>query len=692
MTVRANNRGLIYLRRSSSKQELSLAGQLAWAIDRARRDGVQVDAEPADLAYMQRSGLHHYKDILLDDAISGADMERPGFVALQSRASADRRVSDIFVHMRDRLGRPDNAMKMALIEQELRAQGIRFVFSNDIGAAGEMDFGEAIKLHVEYYQSGDFLVKLAERIVSGNRKIAGMGHWAGGKAPYGFKRVFVNAAGEVIQDLAPGQTMRQTGCHVQLRPADATKIGWWLFILEAADKGLGAKRIANHLNEIGVPSPDAGVARKVGGVSRIHGGKWSHTTVLDLLHNPAVRGFVRYARRSMGWFRRSGVDGPRKLSETDRASSGRPKVIRNPTELQVISPGGYASLIPPSLNWEELQQKIDARGRSQRGIPRASDPGKYPLSCRIIDMTNCCGATMYGRTSGERPIYVCGRYEKNGATACDNNTVDAEAMLALVLRFFQNFLGPDLEQRLRHVWATKFANQRPEDVRDLPSAEFAALSEEKKRLQLEMDQLRTNMRRVTSDKFLSDLQQDYDELDSRLTRIDQQLAKTTQRPPSNRLDPEQEIAAALKLLQNFGLVLNDPEARRALPAYFQSFGLQIGLNFKEGRKGPKRRVRVLAGGVLALSNGRLPIALHGRDRLDDASMDSAPEITASNETICDGGEDAVDNSEKNDLGVVREPHGVEASGTDVPGNYQSRVDSRSNEGISSTKVSRGDRI
>ena len=31
-------------------------------------------------------------------------------------------------------------------------------------------------------------------------------------------------------------------------------------------------------------------------------------------------------------------------------------------------------------------------GQAQRGIPRASDPSKYPLSCAVFDLTDGCGS------------------------------------------------------------------------------------------------------------------------------------------------------------------------------------------------------------------------------------------------------------------------------------------------------------
>lgn len=54
MGARIMQEGRVYLRRSSSGQESSLATQLQWAIDKAKGRGVPLAATLADLEHMQR--------------------------------------------------------------------------------------------------------------------------------------------------------------------------------------------------------------------------------------------------------------------------------------------------------------------------------------------------------------------------------------------------------------------------------------------------------------------------------------------------------------------------------------------------------------------------------------------------------------------------------------------------------------
>ena len=55
--------------------------------------------------------------------------------------------------------------------------------------------------------------------------------------------------------------IRQAGCHVRIFPKEESKIAIWLMILELKSQGWGLKRIASHLNALGIPSPGAGTIR-----------------------------------------------------------------------------------------------------------------------------------------------------------------------------------------------------------------------------------------------------------------------------------------------------------------------------------------------------------------------------------------------------------------------------------------------
>ena len=108
------------------------------------------------------------------------------------------------------------------------------------------------------------------------------------------------------------------------------------------------------------------------------------------------------------------------------------------------------------------------RGKHQRGIAKIRDAGKYPLSTRVYDL--CCGYPMYGRTSGERRCYTCGKYVNTSGEQCEHNQVDAEAALGFVLGVLRQkvvmYGGRDaLRTRLTEI-AKAAREQKPDDRAD----------------------------------------------------------------------------------------------------------------------------------------------------------------------------------------------------------------------------------
>ena len=142
MSKRKQDKGLVYLRRSTDSQENSLKMQIEWAIRRAGELGVNIEASLDDLHTMQSQRLHSFKSIRLDDAISGTEMKRPGFTSLQNDAKSDTSISHVFVQKRDRLGRPEEPMQLALLEKSISRSGVHIVFDDKIVDPSEFGSSE----------------------------------------------------------------------------------------------------------------------------------------------------------------------------------------------------------------------------------------------------------------------------------------------------------------------------------------------------------------------------------------------------------------------------------------------------------------------------------------------------------------------------------------------------------------------
>ena len=143
----------------------------------------------------------------------------------------------------------------------------------------------------------------------------------------------------------------------------------------------GPKRIARKLNDLGIPSPDAGRTRSEQGRKHRVSGIWNASTVRALLRNTSVIGVQRYGLQSEGHHRRLGENGPRLLEDHDQQDD-KPKVVYNPEELIIRSSlPGFDPLVRPD-DFTAAQNVLNERGKHQRGISKTKDPGDGPIQRR----------------------------------------------------------------------------------------------------------------------------------------------------------------------------------------------------------------------------------------------------------------------------------------------------------------------
>lgn len=193
MVAQQKDEARVYLRRSETKQEMSLHDQLRIALGRAAELGVSIQATSADIDYMQANGLLRYKDLYLDDGLKGDDLERPAFKQMCDELLSSDTVGWLFCARRDRLGRPQNigSFRMAITEADFAENGITLVFSDQIITPADMErdyFNRMITSSVECKGAGDFLAQHAERVITAQQRLAREGWWTGGKPLYGFGR------------------------------------------------------------------------------------------------------------------------------------------------------------------------------------------------------------------------------------------------------------------------------------------------------------------------------------------------------------------------------------------------------------------------------------------------------------------------------------------------------------------------
>ncbi|NOX60034.1 MAG: hypothetical protein GXP29_14405, partial [Planctomycetes bacterium] len=81
-------------------------------------------------------------------------------------------------------------------------------------------------------------------------------------------------------------------------------------------------------------------------------------------------------------------------------------------------------------------------------------------------------------------------------------------------------------------------------------------------------------------------------------QLQRRLTDERRKAPIAPANPEDEIQAALALLDQLETVASDLPARREFAVLLRKLNLWLGLEFVESVKGKKRRVQKLVGGVI----------------------------------------------------------------------------------------------
>jgi DNA invertase Pin-like site-specific DNA recombinase len=614
MSARRPGRALTYLRRSSSRQELGIRNQLEWAIAEAKKLGVPLDATLADLDQMERDGLKQWKSIFLDDGVTGANLQREAFTLFRQQALRDRSVSHLFIYKSDRFARPEQAIEACKLETELSLAGITVVFHNRVAnprERGERYIAEDVQLLFEYHQSGQFLADHAERILRARSTLVADGYWPGGPAPYGFGRVLVDAQGNKIQDLPEGTSVRREGCHVRIVPIDSTKIRVWLQILDwYANHEWGRKKIARHLNGLGIPSSRAGKIARIRGVARVIPGRWDHRQVARLIENRAIIGEVEFGKWSTGAHRRLSAAGPRLLKDAERDEAGRPLKTKSDPADRIIAASGSEPSVSREL-FDACQEQRCVRGASQKGIRRSAG-SDYPLSMRIYDCSDGCHSVMYGAKVKGRRRYLCSKYSESKGRECHHHFVEADAVLRFALavlrqRVLQLGGRAELRQRLTKLAMSEGGSQASNRQHELELAETRLQN-----LEQELKIISRNLARA--DDLYPVVKAEYEsvkrEIDQHQQRLGQLRAQVE--TETDARSPEDQVERALALLDQLERIAANPDAREGVSEVLMKLDFLIGFRFAPNRPGA-RPSRVPVGGSITIGNPESPIRLRHLD-------------------------------------------------------------------------------
>lgn len=398
------------------------------------------------LQYAMEQGFELYQ-IYSDEDYSGIDRNRPAFNAM-IQAASEHKFDVVLAKTQSRFTRD-----MELVEKYLHGKfiewGIRFIAVVDHVDTGDTANKKSRQINGlinEWYLED--LSANVRSVLDHKRK---EGQYIASFALYGYQK----------DPAAKGR--------LQIDP-EAAEVVRRIFAL--ALSGVGAHKIAQILNEEGVPSPTAykqqngehyQLARKTPCKSL-----WSSGTIYQMLHNQTYAGDLVQGRH-------------KKVSYKSKRTVWLPKsqwiVVEN-THEAIIDKETY----------DTVQQMMQRRTRSDAGGMI------HPLAGKVV--CSCCGSIMEqtGRppkADGTRMRYVRCRMHQRAPKRCGNKTcTNLDDLQELVLRrireYAEEYFDPEKVELPR----------RDDSVRQREQAKRSEL----KRLQCEADRRRKAMQQLYLDK------------------------------------------------------------------------------------------------------------------------------------------------------------------------------------------------
>lgn len=352
----------MYLRKSRADQEAE-----------ARGEGETLARHETTLrAYAAGKGLHVktvYREIVSGDTIA----DRPEMRRLLS--DVERGEFDAVLCMDiDRLGRGDGADQATILKTLKYSDTIVITPLQTYDARKEMD--EEFLEYAQFMSRGEFK-RIKRRMWAGRVASAKEGKWQSPKAPFGYRRVRLDAG---------------KGWTLEPDPAEAEAVRnmyhWY------ADEGVGGRVISNRLNAAGHKTPD--------------GNAFADYTVMSILRNPVYRGRLRWNYRRQRIDIRDGVE-----------------VRTRPKSEECIEVDGLHPAIVDEDLWYAVQRRL-----ANNGNPRlkAAAAIRNPLA-GLMYCAECGKAMLYVPEYSRKIVasYRCRTYD------CPTVSVDVDCVYASLL-------------------------------------------------------------------------------------------------------------------------------------------------------------------------------------------------------------------------------------------------------------------
>ena len=221
---------------------------------------------------------------------------------------------------------------------------------------------------------------------------------------------------------------------------------------------------------------------------------------------------------------------------------------------------------------------------------------------------------------------------RTAGAQCDNNSVDAEALLRLTLLTLRQQINQfgQLNQ-IRSLFEERAKAENSDQTTSIRDREIGGLTHTVAQLQADRQAIGRRMACERDDERYQFMATEFNRITRELRSAELQLAQL-----KNAITPaataSTQVDAAMELLAKINRVTTDPRARTECTS-LRTVETLDWTGFHYTIKGNERKVRRLPGGIIAFGDENLPIPLHGSERVtsEDNADEKSTALRASSE-------------------------------------------------------------
>lgn len=486
---------VLYLRRSTDKQERSIEDQRSELVRHAATKGYSIVGE------------------YVDEGVSGDQTEkRLDFLRMREDAIAGK-FAIILSWDLDRFGRFD-PVEAGFWIHPVRSAGVRL----ETVAQGSIDwddFAGRISYFIQQEAKHSFLKDLSRNVCRAQLAMAREGKGTGGnRVPFGYRALKVrDERGKLVE----------SKLAIEPEHAEIVRRIFRLYL----EAGGSLRSVANRLNEEKVPTP-----AELQGLRLQTARKWNITTLRGIITNKKLTGAFVWGVQGVGSYHTTCTGEIVARRKSDKKAKGTPIVHEHKHEA-----------IVDQETFDRVQALLHRRRRLT--IPKGSNQFVLTGLLRCGDCGGPMGGYRWGKGKGIYG-YTCRRYSYSGKAGCFCNAIKEAPLVDAIVRLIRDeYLSPTALDRLRQAIQEEQARGREPDA----SKKAAAISRRIEELNRIIDRGAERVLSVPAELvpvLAAKLEEHRKERD-RLSLEARRLEGSQERPD---LPDEQEVAKALEALRD----------------------------------------------------------------------------------------------------------------------------------------------